>query len=174
MVNSQSKLSNNQSPQKSLTSSSGIKKWMLIVLAILILLLIGVYVWSSYQRKAVLEQTIKSATKYTVQGLTDDKEISLGTIIYPGATAINEIDPKAQNTSGSYKATDSFDGVVNVYIGDLANRYPNNKLSINEIDSDTSLTGKAKVITSKGDTGTIVITAWPGKDGFTYFEISRK
>lgn len=148
------------------------RKWLLIILGVLVLIFLGLFF--GYKSPLLISRTeeIQNTRQYQVQPLTDDKEVALGTIIYPAAKVIKDLS-KENGTRATFEVTDNFVAVVQVYIDDLANRYPQNRLTKKEISQKEALNGQAIVLNSIGS-GEITVTVWPTKSGFTDFEISRK
>ena len=148
------------------------RKWLLIILGVLVLIFLGLFFWFKSPLPINRTEEIQNTRQYQVQPLTDDKEIDLGTIIYPAAKVIKDLSSES-GSEATFEVTDTFDAVVQVYIDDLANRYPENRLTKKEIGQKEALNGQAIVLNSIGN-GEITVTAWPTKSGFTDFVISRK
>lgn len=145
-------------------------KMLLIVLAVLAIAVIVFGGWSYFGGPA---RTLKNKMPIVVSQLTDEREIALGTIIYPGAKIISQIQKDGSMTKASFEVPDSFDAVINTYAQDLLNRYPEFKATKQSIRKDEALNNLATVLTISSPTGKIIITSWPNLQGLTTFEILK-
>lgn len=150
------------------------RKILLIVLIVVVVIGIGVGIWYLIRVKVQKFENIdtEKVTKINVAELKEDKEKDLGTILYPGAGIISDI-AKSNVVKMVLETADSVDGVVNIYIQDLSNRYRGYKLTKEQIPKSDSLNKKAMLITLTGKTGTLKITIWPTTKGMTDFEIIK-
>jgi len=149
------------------------KKWLLIVLGILVVVLIVVGFLTGWGKNITWFGQEKKSEKINVQALSDPKEQKLGTILYPGAKMTSG-DVKEENgvQKATFETTDTLDGAANIYYQDLTNRYPSYSVSKKESKKTDALNQKSIVLTCKGETGKIQITIWGDKNGLTQIEVA--
>ena len=150
------------------------RKILWIVLIIVVVIGIAVGIWYLYRVKVNKFEIINtdSGAKINVANLKEDKEKDLGTILYPGAGIINDI-TKSNVAKMVLETADSVDGVVNIYVQDLSNRYRGYKLTKEQISKSDALNKKAMLITLTGKTGRLKITVWPTAKGMSDIEIIK-
>jgi len=147
-----------------------LKKILLIVLAVVLLVAIGVGIWSLASRNSTSSEQ-KTIRNVNVRSLDGDDEKKLGTIIYAGAKKDGDLKTNDKNQTINLITTDSVDGAFNIYYQDILNRYKNYAVSKKTITKDDALDKQARVIVCAGQTGSITITIWANQGGLSHIEI---
>ncbi|HLB95652.1 MAG TPA: hypothetical protein VJK26_01975 [Patescibacteria group bacterium] len=143
-----------------------VPKWLLATMLILTVVAVFLQFFPKSVESPLSE--LKNQPLVKVRELSG-RELALGTILYPGTT---DNSPSSSNKT-TLKTTDSSDGVIGIYSQDLYNRYPANKLTLDNQIKSEALDQKAIVLTSTGKSEKIIVIAWAGKDGLTSIEIEK-
>ncbi|KKQ74669.1 MAG: hypothetical protein US94_C0001G0070 [Berkelbacteria bacterium GW2011_GWB1_38_5] len=148
------------------------RKKLIIIFVILIVVVAILALVDFFIKKTNNYQSISNQPKVNVATLKDGNETALGTISYPGAKTVVDIS-KAEQNKITLETTDSVNGAVNIYIQDLFNRYPNYKLTKQDITKTGALDNKGVLISLSGKTGALKITIWGTDKGMTDIEIIK-
>ncbi len=154
-------------------------KVLITILVVLAVIFISVVVYVAISDKNIgetfkrknQESSQEKTPEITVSDLTDDKEVAIGTIIYPGVDKVSEIQALNDTKIATFEVTDSVDGAANIYYQDLYNRYLKYNVEKKEITKQDALDKKAIQITCTGETGKITITVWGKTNGMTVVQI---
>ena len=116
-------------------------------------------------------EVVKKACKDKNVGISVDLVLDLDKEKRALMTEIETL--KAEQNKITLETTDSVNGAVNIYIQDLFNRYPNYKLTKQDITKTGALDNKGVLISLSGKTGALKITIWGTDKGMTDIEIIK-